>query len=96
MELINHLLASYYQYPESGALVVQAENAYLSAMSYSNQGQRQDAFTQIQTIPNLLAQAEAKEEAYLGQQSFKTILLLLGGLGLAVAVIVIYMIMLAS
>jgi hypothetical protein len=82
-----------YQSPEARALVVQAENAYLSAQSYANQGQYQDAITQLQTIPNLLAQAEAEEESYLGQQGFQSNLLLIAGLGIAVAVIVIFLIM---
>ena len=80
-----------YQSPEARALIVQAENAYLTAQSYANQGQWQDAITQLQTIPNLLAQAEAKEETYLRQQSqFQTQILLLGGLGIGVAVVVFF------
>lgn len=57
-----------YKSPDAQALIQQANSEFNVASSLANQGQWHDAVTHLQSVSNLIDQANAKEQSYQEQQ----------------------------
>jgi hypothetical protein len=78
-----------YRSPKAQSLLEQSEDTYLQAISLANQENWVEANSAIQTVVDLLDQAELEEQKYMSENSLQNQLLLIIGVSVVVILVIV-------